>query len=130
MILSILIIAFAWLMYETDWLRVRLPVGLICKSGECCDWRLSENQVTSQMINELLCKWDINKVQRAMFDSGHLKPLFGWAFAYQYRNLMPEYKIELIDEHSKYTMRTESMPVLRDAFRVYRNPYLKVKLHA
>lgn len=125
-----LVICLTWLLYETDWMRVRLPVGII---GELsCEWRLADNQVTKDMRQELIDTWfSRNGDKQSHMIRCHLEigsPLCGWGFAYQYRDFTPEYKIELIAPGSKYTFRTESIPILRDAFRVYRNPYLKVKL--
>ncbi len=123
-----LILAFLWLGYETDWLRVRLLAGLGIEPGTCSEWKLLNSKVTKDMKRDLIKNWQLNKIGNALFSGNHLQPLCGWGFAYQYRNFTPEYKVELITEHSKITMRTKSIPVLRDAFRVYRNPYLKVKL--
>jgi len=83
------------------------------------------------MKNELV-NLSLNNNGKKLHNRGefcyHIPPIGGWGFAYQYRNFTPEYKIELIAPGSKYTFRTESTAILRDAFRVYRNPYLKVKI--
>lgn len=124
----ILALAFGWLLFETNWLRIRLPMGLCFKIGDCSSWRLPDEAVNHDMKSELLSKWTLTKIQRALFEQDNLSPLCGWGFAYQYRDFEPEYKIELIAEHSKYTIKSNNMQALRDCFRVYRNPYLKVKL--
>ena len=130
MIATIIIfsIAFYWLLVETDWLQVRLLAGISCIVGTCSDWRLADNQVTDDMKREL---YNSNGRYGKRHSTGEfvewMNPLCGWGFAYQYRNFKPEYKIELIDEHSHYTMRTNNTEILRDAFKVYRNPYTKVK---
>lgn len=123
-----ILIACIWLGYETDWLTVRLPVGLTMGAGACCEWRLADNQVTKNMKRDLINRWQLTKISLALFKGHYLEPLCGWGFAYQYQSFEPEYKIELITEHAHYTMRTQSTSLLRDAFRVYRNPYIKVKL--
>ena len=130
MIATIIIVglAFIYLGYESDWMRVRLLIGEAIELSACCEWRLQDTQVTKDMKQELFDRaW--GKVGNAW---GYFKeyhpPLCGWGFAYQFRDFQPEYKVELITEHSKQTMRTQSIPILRDAFRVYRNPYVKVKL--
>ena len=121
-----LIICFSWLLYETDFLRVRLPVGIVCQRNYC----MPDSEVTELMKYELV-KLSPNNGKK-LHGRGefclHIPPLCGWGYAYQYRNFTPEYKIELIAPGSKYTFRTESISILRDAFRVYRNPYLKVKI--
>ena len=124
-----LVICLIWLLYETDFMRVRLLVGSQCQIGECCNWRLPDSAVTKDMKQELISKARGNgKLHNLGEFSLHMVPLCGWGYAYQYKNFEPEYKIELIAPGSKYTFRTQSIPILRDAFRVYRNPYLKVKL--
>lgn len=121
-------LAFAWLLIETDYMRVRLYMGVSCKRGDCCEWRLSESQVTKQMKHELLCIWELSKVDRAKFDGEHIAPLFGWAYAYQFRHFTPEYIVELIGQGYKTTIRSHSTQALRDACRVNRNPHLKINL--
>uniref|UniRef100_A0A6M3LJV6 Uncharacterized protein n=1 Tax=viral metagenome TaxID=1070528 RepID=A0A6M3LJV6_9ZZZZ len=129
MVVIILIgLAFYWLLIETDYLRIRLYAGVICEIGACCDWRLSDNQVTKDMKEELIKRSNNgHKLKWGEFKD-YMIPLCGWGYAYQFRDFAPEYKIELISEHSHYTWRTQDTGKLRDAFRVYRNPYLKVKL--
>ena len=128
----IIALAFAWLGYETDWLRVKLLVGIECAVGGCCPWRMSDSAVTEAMKDSLINSWEsrhaLNKVQVALLDGGHMTPMCGWGYAFQFRDFRPEYKIELIDEHCHFTMQTANTSVLRDAFRVWRNPYLKVNV--
>lgn len=124
-----LVICFTWLLYETDWVRVRLLAGHQCLTGECCDWRLPDKVVTLAMQRELINLSNNGGRRRSNGEfKEYMSPLCGWGFAYQFRNFKPEYKIELIAPGSHYTFRTESTQILRDVFRVYRNPYLKVRL--
>ena len=58
----------------------------------------------------------------------NMLPLCGWDWLRNRMHIIPEYKIELITEHSHQTLRTSSIPILRDSFKVYRNPWIKVKL--
>ena len=122
-----LVICFTWLLYETDWLRVRLPVGITCELS--CEWRLADSAITEAMKTELI---NLSNNGHKLHSQGefqnNIDPLCGWGYAYQYQHFTPEYKVELIAPGSKYTFRTESTEILRDAFRVYRNPYLKVKI--
>ena len=121
-----LIICFSWLLYETNYMRVRLPMGITCEPF--CQWRLPDSKVTKKMRQELI-DLPSNGHRRAWGEfKDYMTPLCGWGYAYQYKDFRPEYKIELIAPGSHYTFRTSSIPVLRDAFRVYRNPYLKVKV--
>ena len=122
--LTLILTSFIWLLYETDWMRVRLPVGIICEPR----WYMPDSAVTKVMKQELI-DLSRNGYKRSWGEfKNWMSPLCGWGYAYQYRNFTPEYKVELISDHAKYTFRTSSIPILRDAFRVYRNPYLKVKL--
>lgn len=126
--IAILVAAFIWLGYETDWMRVRLELYTPCEYGACCSWRLQDTQVTKDMKQTLFDKsWSKAGNAWGYFKDYH-PPLCGWGYAYQYREFYPEYKIELISEGYKQTMRTQSIPILRDAFRVNRNPYIKIKL--
>ena len=99
--IAILIGAFAWLGYESDWMRVRLMVGDLAPNWLAFDWS----------------KW-----------KQYMEPICGWDWIQNHYHPTPEYKVVLIGEHSKYTIRSHSVPALRDAFRVYRNPYLKINL--
>ena len=99
----ILSLAFTWLGYETDWMRIRLVVG-----------------IESLPPNWLLFDW--SKWKRYMI------PICGWEWIKCHHHPTPEYKIELIAPSSKYTIKSNCVPALRDAFRVYRNPYLKINL--
>jgi hypothetical protein len=132
MITTILIVgtAFYWLLYETQWLTINLCQWL--EIGACCQWHLPDSAVDKDMKQELLQSWfntkSVDKIMRCHFDLPDMQPLFGWGYAYQYRNLKPEYKVELIDGTSKVTINSNSQPHLRDAFRVWHNPYIKVKV--
>lgn len=132
MIYCILVVTIAlfWMLYETNYLRVRFYVGEICKEGDCCQWKFKDEWVTDEMKAELIRGWtNLPKEIRAKFEQGIQTPMCGWGYAYQYHDFKPEYKIELISEHSKITMQTESQNVLKDCMKVYRNPYAKVNLN-
>ena len=120
MIATIIItgLAFAWLGYETDWMLVRLPMG-----------------IDTLPIEQKYKTWEELKPGKIL--KAHpfwlrfpdlMEPMGGWDWVKNTMHIIPEVKIELIAEHSHYTMRTENTDILRDAFRVYRNPYLKVRV--
>ena len=100
--LTIIILAFAWLGYETDWMRVRLPIGL------------------NLLPNWLSFDWSSWKK--------YIEPICGWEWIQNRYHPTPIYKVELITEHAHYTIHSHSTSALRDAFRVYRNPYIKINL--
>uniref|UniRef100_A0A6H1ZW94 Uncharacterized protein n=1 Tax=viral metagenome TaxID=1070528 RepID=A0A6H1ZW94_9ZZZZ len=51
-------VATAYLLHETDWLRIRLLVGDMFETGACCQWRLPDSAVTESMKQELYnLKW-------------------------------------------------------------------------
>lgn len=134
MTIGILIIAlsFTWLLYETRCLTIRLPRWELCPVGACCEWRLTDSAVTDDMKIELRKQWfghsntKADKILRSHLWQG--QPLFGWGYAYQYQNFRPPYEVQLITGTSKFTAHSTNMRDLRDAFRVWRNPYLKIKL--
>ncbi len=125
MILPILItiLGILWIGYETNW-QYRIILTPKYPIGDCCQWRLQDNQVDNIAKANLMKMWKLN----GSYSGGHLEPLCGWGFAYQYRYFMPEYKVELIEPHARYTLATNNTEILRDCFRVYRNPNLKVRL--
>ena len=97
-----LALAFLWLGYESDWMRVRLLVGQeLSPNWLAFDWS----------------KW-----------KQHIEPICGWDWIQNRYHPIPIYKIELITPTAKYTIRSQSIQALRDAFRVYRNPYIKINL--
>jgi len=110
---------FAWLLYESKWLTVRLLVGLE---------RFADSAVTDRMKGELLTQWPLSKIQHALFGRDYMQPLFGWGYCWQYKDFKPVYEVELVGEHYRTIMHSNDTQVLRDAFRVNRNPYLKVKV--
>lgn len=123
MILSLIIIALAfyWMLWETDYLRVRLLVGAIPQSELLVYKTWDELRETIGIIP--------NKQKPFWFKyPENMQPLCGLNWLETTEHIVPEYKIVLISESSKITMRTNSIPVLRDCFRVYRNPYIKVKV--
>lgn len=120
----ILSLALTYLGYETGWMRVRLLVGKF-------NPYMPDDAVTIQMKRELLKSWfggKVDKVLRCHLEVPDAQPLFGWGFAYQYKDFNPECKVELIGKGYKTTMRSTRPDILRDAMRVNRNPYIKVKL--
>ena len=129
MIATTLIIGLAlyWLLRESDYLRENL-MPVLCQIGACSDWRLQDSQVTEDMKHELI-KLSANnhRLKWGEFKE-YMTPLCGWGYAYQFKDFKPEYKIELIDGTYRQTMRTDNIAVLKDAFRVNRNPYIKVKI--
>ncbi len=126
MIVTIIILSLAltYLGYETNWMRARLLVGTF-------NHYMLDSAVNVNMKRELLGLWfggKADKVLRCHLEPPNAQPLFGWGFAYQYKDFNPECKVELIGEGYKTTMRSSRPDILRDAFRVNRNPRIKVKL--
>ena len=115
-IASIIIgLAFIWLGYETNWVRVRLLVGI-------------ETSTKYKTWAELK-PWSTKKSDPMWLRFPKImEPLSGWDWLENTMHIIPEYTIELITDTSKITMRSQNMSILRDAFKVYRNPWAKVKL--
>ncbi|KKN64734.1 hypothetical protein LCGC14_0488660 [marine sediment metagenome] len=138
MIATIIIIglAFIWLGYETNWMRVRLPIGAstpIIKQ-QYTSWNDLENlaqtipdkQKPFWLKHPLFIK-TIRGINNQMLGAS-MEPLCGWDWLRNRMHIIPQYQIVLVAEHSKITINSQSIPHLRDAFRVNRNPYLRVKL--
>lgn len=120
MILSLITIwiAFCWLLRETDYLRIRLPYGKIPDKVKRESWEVIRNGLR---IPE--------KQQPFWFKHPeNMQPLCGLDWLENTMHVIPEVEIQLINHVHKYTIKSENVNALRDAFRVYRNPYLKVKL--
>jgi len=118
---SILILAFIWLLAETDWLRIRLLIGVNATPI------VYQYKTWEEILAMLPCKLTKNDPGWLRFP-GNMAPLTGWDWLHNTMHIIPEYKIELIGIGYKTTINSNSMPHLRDAFRVNRNPYIKVKI--
>lgn len=126
----VICLAFLWMLKETDYLRLRMYAGEICADGDCCQWKFKDEWVTDEMKSELIRGWtNLPKELRAKFETGIQSPMCGWGYAWQYHDVKIDCKVELITEHSKITMQTESLNVIKDCMKVYRNPYVKVNLN-
>lgn len=130
-------LAFVWLLYETNWMMVRLLAGLDYKIGDCCQWRLPDCSVTEEMKDELIRLWKGKQALKGLsigsrYGSGNtstdMAPLCGWGYAYQYHAFMPPTTVELLAPGYHATMNIKSPSIFKDVMRVYRNPHLKVRL--
>jgi hypothetical protein len=122
MIIALLFIlaGFYWLFRETDYLRIRLPVGAIPDKVN----RISWDDVKSQYLNRLTAK----QTPKWYSNPKTYPPLCGQEWLETTMHVIPETSVQLIDETSKFIIKSDNANALKDAFRVYRNPYLKVKL--
>ncbi len=122
--LSILGLAY-WLMRETNWLRIRLLVG---------ELPVLDTTVRKSWAQIKDAAFLIPVKQRPfwMRHPENMQPLCGLDWLQYTMHVIPEYKVVLISEHYKSTMNVKACEgaasVLRDAFRVNRNPHLKVKV--
>ncbi len=121
--LTILGLAY-WLMRETNWLRIRLLVGEFPEPDTTV--RKSWTELTE--INHIPHKYQPFWMKYPTL----MQPLCGWDWLQNTMHVIPEYKVVLISAHYKSTMTVKACEgaasVLRDAFRVNRNPYLKVRV--
>jgi len=114
-----LVVALGWLMFETNFLRVRLYCTMFCNEGDCCRWTLSNEFVTPEMKQELINSWThLPKELQSRFLSGNESPLCGWGFAYQYRDFTPECKVEMNLANVRYSMTIKEPSVMKDIMRV------------
>ena len=121
MIVCILIIVLAllWLTKETDYFRVRLLIGDMPDPVQRESWDVLKT-IALRIPDKQKPFW--------LKNPDLMEPLCGLAWLENTMHVVPEYKIELINCVHKYTIRSNNASCLRDAFRVYRNPYLKVKV--
>ena len=113
-----LLLLFTWLGYETNWFRIRLPIGA-CTPVNKCRYKTWEQ----------LKPWSIKKTDATWLRFPEIMaPLTGWDWLKNTMHIIPEYKIELIGATYKTTITSHSAQALKDAFRVNRNPYVKIKL--
>ena len=112
----IILIALYWLGIESNWLTIRLLFGIDTDKHERKTW------------DELKpCKVYKNHPFWLRHPS-NMSPLCGWDWLEKTMHVVPEYKIELSQPGYKSTMTIRDCEIIKDVFRVYRNPYLKVKL--
>ena len=121
-----------WLLRETDYLRVRLLVGEYCLVGDSCQWRLPDSAVDFGMKVELLKQWRNGNKKTNLWlstlETSDSNLLCGWGYAYQYREFEPEYTVELLRPGYHATMHIKDQTIFKDVMKVFRNPYLKVKI--
>lgn len=122
MIATIIIVSLAlgWLGKETDWLTVRLLIGAeaVIIEYQRKSW---EDLEPRGRLNKQYPFW--------LRFPEHMAPLCGLEWLRNTMHVIPEYKIELIGETYKTTIHSHSTDALRDAFRVNRNPRIKVKVY-
>ena len=131
MILSLilLIIAFTWLLKETDYLRIKLLSGLCFIPGDCCKWRLPDSAVTDDMKRDLINSWThLPKEIKCRFLDGIESPLCGWGYAYQYRDYEPECLVEMNIGNVRYKMTIKTSDVLTKVMKVNRLSKAEKKL--
>ena len=109
---------FAWLAYETDWMRIRLIVGAIPPVLEYPTKTWEE-----------LKPYPIKKTDQTWLRfPGIMSPLCGWDWLTKTQHIMPEYRIELVGESYRTTITSSNAQALKDAMRVNRNPWIHVKI--
>ena len=130
MISTIIIVSLAlyWLARETDYMRIKLLVGVSCEVGACCAWRLLDNYVTEDMRQELRRRSNNgHKLTWGEFKD-YIDPLCGWGYAYQYSNFKPPVSLELVTGHSKITVTNcTDIKAINEVIRVYKNPFAGLK---
>ena len=114
-IIIVVSLAFLWLGYETDWLRVRLT-GYEESNYPTKTW--------TELRPSKILRTDVMWLRYP--DS--VAPLCGWDWLNKTLHIMPDYSIELIGIGYKTTIHSADASALRDAMRVNRNPYIKIKL--
>ncbi len=121
MIATIIIVglAFGWLLWETEWLAIQLTCGVY--------------NTEKRMPWEALKPFKIKRSDPFWLRfPEYMQPLCGLEWLENREHIIPGYRIVLVDSTSKYTMNVspelDASILLKDVFRVYRNPYLKVRI--
>lgn len=118
MILALLIIttAFIWLGHETDWLTVRLLVGIDkppiipCTQGQI---RLLRNRFFNNGFKRSIKNWG------SYIALGIADPLCGWEYIRDYGELQQEYKMEVMayGVTNRITLKNPGTVLLKDIAR-------------
>jgi len=130
MILSILTLipGIIWLLYETEWLRVRLPIGKAAEQpqGRYVSWNDIENQI-QYLPDRFKPFWIKHRVIiKTIRGLNHqilgaaMQPLCGWDWLLNREHIIPEYKIELALDGIHYQMNVKSDSILAEVMRVNR----------
>jgi len=119
MLATILIVTIAlyWLARESDYLRIRLLAGIEAIQYERKSW--DEIKPTCKLTKQYPF-W--------LRFPEHMSPLCGLDWLENTMHVIPEYKLELVGVGYKTTIHSNNAQALRDACRVNRNPWLKVKI--
>lgn len=116
MLITILAIiaALYWLGLESNWLTIRL---------------LADKEPDNRKTWDELKPYKVYKNHPFWLrHPDNMTPLCGWDWLNKRTHIIPVYKIELIQPGYKSTMTIRNDSIIKDVFRVYRNPMLKVKL--
>lgn len=106
--ITVIALAFTWLIYETDYLRIRLPVGVDIQPIEYARKSWLE-----------LKPWNTKKNDPMWLTSpDYMEPLCGRDWLENTMHIIPEYKIELDFGGIKYKMNILEPKVLKDVIKV------------
>lgn len=112
MIGLILILAFMWLGYETDWMTVRLPRGLAKLPAQTIEYEYRTWQQLDPRNGHKLTK----QYPFWLRFPEHMAPLCGWDYLENTPHIIPQYKIE-IKAHgvtNKVTLKEADSKLLKD----------------
>jgi len=101
-----ILLSFTWLFYESDWMRIRLPVGAVKKTATFEDWC----SMFMRYPADFKVHWDGNgeisiddapqfvELHKDDFNllSGIESPICGWEWIESRQHPIPQYKIEII----------------------------------
>ena len=110
MITSLIVIslAFTWLLYESDWMRVRLPVGAIKESIKTIKlWQFSYHDKVgiSQQSHAQAPYYNPQRDNTIlMLNVGITEPVCGWDWILNHEHPIIENHIEIIAHNCKHTI--------------------------
>lgn len=91
---------------------------------------MADSAITDDMKNELINQWAANKaltkIQEASLRSGAISPLFGWGYAYQYKDYNPPCQLALkLSDSERYTMTANNQAIVSEAVKALMRDYRK-----
>ncbi len=123
-LIATIIMALAWLGYETDWMRVRLPVGVTAPVIEL-EVRKPWDYFKAKIWNPNFKLYPMWLTHPTVMD-----PICGWDWLENTMHIIPECRIELNHSGVRYNMTIKEPSIMRSVVTALRakpgKPYPKM----
>ena len=99
-------LAFLWMLYESDWLRIQLPVGASKPVKTIRIWQYRNNGTVGITQREHYSPYRLTKNDSlAMaFNAGITEPVCGWDWLLNHEHPIIENRIEIIAHNCKHSI--------------------------